>query len=69
LYDLGGNVWEWCEDTYSGGTDANASRVLRGGSWRSIGSWGLLSSCRDGNHPGIRNVYYGFRVVLGVSSP
>lgn len=44
-----------------------ASRVLRGGSWGFDNPGYLLSSYRNYAHPGIRNDFSGFRVVLGVS--
>lgn len=66
LCDLGGNVWEWCDDFYDGQSGA---RVLRGGSWYNfIFPGGLLSSCRFLYHPGVRYDLLGFRVVLVVSS-
>lgn len=61
LYDLGGNVWEWCEDWYDGG---QKSRVLRGGSWLNGGPVFLLSSHRRYAAPDYRYGIYGFRCVL-----
>ncbi|MEQ1839116.1 MAG: SUMF1/EgtB/PvdO family nonheme iron enzyme [Verrucomicrobiales bacterium] len=65
LYDLGGNVWEWCEDSYSGKRDDS---VLRGGSWYDCERSLLLSSARRRGTPDLRYIYYGFRVVLMVTS-
>jgi formylglycine-generating enzyme required for sulfatase activity len=61
LYDLGGNLWEWCDDWM----DADhRHRVLRGGSWGDVVAACLLSSFRKHDQPDYRGVVYGFRVVL-----
>jgi len=61
LYDLGGNVWEWCEDFYDGQSGA---RVLRGGSWYGYGRGDLLSSGRNGLPADFRGDGVGYRLVL-----
>ena len=62
LYDMGGNVWQWCDDWYDG---EEKLRVLRGGSWGILFSDNhLLSSCRQSYKPDLRNDIFGFRVVL-----
>ncbi len=65
IYDLGGNVWEWCEDYFDG---QSGWRVLRGASWHNGGPDYLLSSCRNCNIPDYRVNRCGFRVVLVVGS-
>ncbi len=66
LYDLGGNVWEWCAEGYKGdsGTAGRDWGVLRGGSWATSSRSELQSSYRNVVDRNERDVIYGFRCVL-----
>jgi formylglycine-generating enzyme required for sulfatase activity len=65
IFDLSGNVWEWCVDWYE---DEDSVRVLRGGSCYDGAPKSLLSSSRFGHKPNLRGNNFGFRVVLVAGS-
>ncbi|MEI6873357.1 MAG: SUMF1/EgtB/PvdO family nonheme iron enzyme, partial [Verrucomicrobiota bacterium] len=73
LYDMAGNVWEWCWDWYDSeklgvddprGSETGTSRVLRGGSW-STGAANCSLANRDYYSPGSRSYSIGFRLARG----
>ena len=67
LYDMGGNVWQWCEDWFDA---SQQDRLLRGGSWGNSLRVNLLSSYRSRHKPVDRgNGAFSFRCVLAPTSP
>jgi formylglycine-generating enzyme required for sulfatase activity len=67
LFDMGGNVWQWCENEYALDSGTHVC-VLRGASWRDSLAANMLSSYRYICTPESRTDTFGFRVVLADSS-
>ncbi|MCB9759497.1 MAG: formylglycine-generating enzyme family protein [Alphaproteobacteria bacterium] len=77
LYDMLGNVYEWCSDTHEPYSESvrtdpvgtqGSRRVVRGGSWLSNARY-VRAAYRSANHPSGRDDYLGFRLARGPSAP
>lgn len=80
IYDMSGNVWEWCSDLYDGnyfssrmqdnpkGPINGTSHVLKGGSWLRPENR-IYSAARIGDFPDTKDDGYGFRLALDSEKP
>ena len=83
IYDMHGNVWEWCsskdqpypykpDDGREDLNDTGSRRVLRGGGRLNIGFFRVIdcrSACRNGNSPSYCSYDHGFRVAWSARAP
>jgi len=72
IYDMHGNLWEFCQDWYASyptgsvtdpqGASSGSSRVLRGGSWYDV-AWRSRSANREAHSPDFRSENFGIRLM------
>ena len=78
VYDMSGNVWEWCKDYYDStyyrtmhdflnpqGAKLSSHRTIRGSSVQLPSIWCRYTN-RDGQDPAAKDTDYGFRIILRV---
>ena len=75
LYDMSGNVWEWCWDRYGSyaasatdptGAESGSDRIRRGGSWFNPAYYCRASYRHSDDSPTHRDIHLGFRLVRTV---
>lgn len=72
IYDMAGNLSEWCWDTYGydyettdpRGSPYGSSRIFRGGSWAEV-AWRCRVAGYNDSYPEVTSIYVGFRVARG----
>lgn len=74
IYDMSGNVWEWCQDLFGNydsssqtdpkGATSGSYHVQRGGSWGYNGAWNCRVTIRSWDSPDNRRTIFGLRLAL-----